>query len=125
MNPLRLLLVISVVFLSLPPVESRDASSIHKRVIDHWSVERQRAAIPRDLVIDHRGLGYLKGKGGVLIPYGHTVKADVDARFLMESPVVVIQRFLKSAIWILHKVVILVLHTHFPQRSPMSLASSL
>ena len=31
---------------------------------------------PRDLVIDQRGLGYLRGADGGLTPYGHSVAAD-------------------------------------------------
>ena len=41
------------------------------------------SAIPRDLVIDHRGLGYLRGVDGSLTPYGHDVAAErrpVDPR---------------------------------------------
>lgn len=45
------------------------------RVINHWSKERIAQAIPRDLVIDERGLGYLRKRDGALEPYGHTVAA--------------------------------------------------
>ena len=34
------------------------------------------AAIPRDLVIDHRGLGYLQLPNGTLRPYGHGIAAE-------------------------------------------------
>lgn len=37
-----------------------------------WTSKRISSAQPRDLVVDHRGLGYLRGKGGKLIPYGHS-----------------------------------------------------
>jgi hypothetical protein len=46
------------------------------RVIEHWTPERRAAAIPRDLVIDERGLGYLRAPGGVLVPYGHNISAQ-------------------------------------------------
>ncbi len=42
-------------------------------VIDHWTPERRAASIPRDLVIDSRGLGYMRYTGDVLVPYGHNV----------------------------------------------------
>ncbi|MFP5310013.1 MAG: trypsin-like serine peptidase [Actinomycetes bacterium] len=42
-----------------------------ERVAGHWSTARQAAASPRDLVVDHRGLGYLRGAGGRLAPHGH------------------------------------------------------
>ena len=37
-----------------------------------WTSKRLAAAQPRDLVIDHRGMAYLKGKSGKLSPYGHS-----------------------------------------------------
>ncbi len=43
---------------------------------EHWTSARRAAAIPRDLVVDQRGLGYLKGKDGSLTPYGHSVAAE-------------------------------------------------
>ena len=43
---------------------------------DYWTPARRAAATPRDLVIDHRGLGYLKGVDGSLQPYGHSVAAE-------------------------------------------------
>jgi hypothetical protein len=42
----------------------------------HWTAARIAAAIPRDLVVDHRGLGYVRGPGGALTPHGHEVAAD-------------------------------------------------
>lgn len=46
------------------------------RAIQHWTPERRAAAIPRDLVIDERGLGYLRAPGGQLLPYGHNIAAQ-------------------------------------------------
>jgi hypothetical protein len=46
------------------------------RVAEHWTPERRAAAIPRDLVIDERGLGYLRGHGNSLTPYGHNIQAQ-------------------------------------------------
>lgn len=43
---------------------------------EHWTPARRAAAIPRDLVVDERGLGYLRGKDGSLTPYGHSVAAE-------------------------------------------------
>ena len=40
----------------------------------HWTAARQRAAIPRDLVIDERGLAFRQGAKGTLVPHGHTSK---------------------------------------------------
>src|SRR5258706_15525470 len=45
-------------------------------VIEHWTPERRAAAIPRDLLIDERGLGYLRGQGNSLTPYGHDIAAQ-------------------------------------------------
>ena len=47
-----------------------------KEVIDHWTPARINSAIPRDLVIDHRGLGYLRGPGNSLTPHGHDIAAQ-------------------------------------------------
>jgi hypothetical protein len=44
-------------------------------VVAHWTAERRARALPRDLVIDARGLGYLRRPDGSLTPYGHTVAA--------------------------------------------------
>lgn len=52
------------------------ASPQSARIIEHWTAERRAQAIPRDLVIDHRGYGYLKGKDGRLTPYGHSVAPE-------------------------------------------------
>jgi hypothetical protein len=46
-------------------------------VIDHWTAGRRAAAVPRDLVLDERGLGYLRLPGGALRPYGHDVAAVI------------------------------------------------
>lgn len=50
----------------------------------YWTDERVAAAMPRDLVIDHRGLGYLRSADGALSPYGHSVAAE--ARPLQSTP---------------------------------------
>ena len=50
-----------------------------ERAIQHWTPERRAAAIPRDLVIDERGLGYLRAPGHQLIPYGHNIAAKPAA----------------------------------------------
>lgn len=55
------------------------AQAANQRALDvaaHWTPERQAAATPRDLVIDSRGLGYLRGANGSLEPYGHSVAAQ-------------------------------------------------
>ncbi len=49
------------------------------RVIEHWTQDRRQMAKPRDLVIDPRGLGYLRRQDGSLQPYGHQISATGDA----------------------------------------------
>jgi len=57
--------------------QSRKPIDVDKaRVVEHWTKERRAAAIPRDLVIDPRGLGYLRMPDKSLVPYGHTVAAQ-------------------------------------------------
>jgi hypothetical protein len=38
--------------------------------LDYWTADRIAAAQPRDLFIDHRGLGYTKNNKGKFVPYG-------------------------------------------------------
>jgi hypothetical protein len=38
---------------------------------EHWTAERMAAAIPRDLVLDERGLSYLQRPDGTLQAHGH------------------------------------------------------
>jgi hypothetical protein len=47
-----------------PPPQSRS-----------WDAARLANATPRDLVIDHRGLAYLRGASGTLTPHGHATPA--------------------------------------------------
>ena len=51
-----------------------------KAVFDHWTPERRAAAIPRDLVIDGRGYGYLRLSDGTLVPHGHDVAAQTSGQ---------------------------------------------
>jgi hypothetical protein len=44
-------------------------------VFEYWTLERRANALPRDLVIDPRGLGYLRQRDGSLQPHGHDVPA--------------------------------------------------
>ena len=53
-----------------------DNSARRQAVIDHWTAERRAAAMPRDLRIDNRGLGYLRRPDGSLVPYGHQIEAE-------------------------------------------------
>ena len=55
-------------------------------VFDYWSSERRATAIPRDLRVDPRGLGYLKRPDGSLEPHGHDVPALAQASGRAASP---------------------------------------
>lgn len=58
--------------------QDREPIKVDKaRVIQHWTKERRANAIPRDLFIDARGLGYIKRPDGTLKPYGHEVPARI------------------------------------------------
>ena len=48
----------------------------NQQVIDHWTPARINSAMPRDLVIDERGLGYMRRPGGGFEPYGHNIAAQ-------------------------------------------------
>ena len=47
-----------------------------QKVFDFWTAEKIAQAQPRDLLIDSRGLAYMKGRNGELTPYGHSVRPD-------------------------------------------------
>ena len=49
------------------------------KILKHWTADKIAAAEPRDMVIDHRGLGYIKGKKGKLTPYGHSNKPELTS----------------------------------------------
>lgn len=67
--------------------QARKPIAVEKaRVVEHWTKERRAAAIPRDLVIDERGLGYLRLPDGSLRPYGHDVAALEAPRAQTPSP---------------------------------------
>ncbi|MEN8238985.1 MAG: hypothetical protein ABFR53_07270 [Actinomycetota bacterium] len=78
---LRVLAGISIVFLSAglfspSALAGVDESERRQKVIDHWTPERRAAAQPRDMVIDHRGLGYIRRADGSLQPHGHQISAE-------------------------------------------------
>ncbi len=50
-----------------------------EKVLKHWTKARIDAAQPRDMVIDHRGLAYERGKDGKLKPHGHDRPAELTA----------------------------------------------
>jgi hypothetical protein len=52
----------------------------HARIVEHWTGARRAAAVPRDLRIDPRGLGYLRNPDGSLQPYGHGIAAQASNR---------------------------------------------
>jgi len=54
---------------------SPTAAEQHARIVEHWTAERRARAIPRDLAVDSRGLGYLRMPDGSFTPYGHAVAA--------------------------------------------------
>jgi hypothetical protein len=68
------LVVAAIQSTAAPPAGSPAAD--HARIVAHWTPERMAAAIPRDLRIDARGLGYLQRPDGSLQPYGHSIAAE-------------------------------------------------
>lgn len=75
-----LILMNLVVLMSISDIvhANSNASTISMdkaRVVEHWTRERKASAIPRDLVIDKKGLGYLRKPDGSLLPYGQHVSS--------------------------------------------------
>ena len=73
-------MLLALVALNAHAQDRRPIDPGKARVVEHWTSERRASAIPRDLVIDPRGLGYLRQPNGVLTPYGHQVAAQTPAR---------------------------------------------
>jgi hypothetical protein len=67
--------IIALVPLDAAAQSARGLEARAARAVQHWTPERRAAAIPRDLVIDERGLGYLRMPGNKLVPYGHQIAA--------------------------------------------------
>ncbi len=57
-----------------------------QQVIDHWTPERRAAAIPRDLVMDPQGKGYLRKPDGSLEPYGLRQESQGSGQTPMARP---------------------------------------
>jgi len=72
-----LLATASAILVNAVPAQAqgRAPSADAKRVMEFWTKARRDSAIPRDLAIDKRGLGYLRKPDGSLEPYGHSVAA--------------------------------------------------
>jgi hypothetical protein len=58
-----------------PPEDGTPVAAVAR----HWTPERLAAAQPRDLLVDERGLGYLRRSDGRLTPHGHQVAPVVPA----------------------------------------------
>jgi len=71
-----LLLTGNTVAQQAEPGNNRSMDPAKARVVEHWTNERRAAAVPRDFVIDSRGLGYLRRPDGTLQPYGHQIVAE-------------------------------------------------
>jgi hypothetical protein len=67
--------VIAACLFSAAAEAGNDKAAQRAAVIDHWNAERRAAAQPRDMVIDERGLGYLRRADGSLRPHGHQIEA--------------------------------------------------
>ena len=65
------LIVALLAALSATASPQADAADDEISVFDYWTPARMANAIPRDLVVDERGLGYLRLPDGTLRPYGH------------------------------------------------------
>ncbi len=61
-----------------PSPTASNVSAEHARVFEHWSPARRAAAIPRDLVLDARGQGYLRRPDGGLELYGNRLAEAED-----------------------------------------------
>ncbi|MFZ8998483.1 MAG: trypsin-like serine peptidase, partial [Ilumatobacteraceae bacterium] len=74
---IRRISIVAAVLLGSLTVSSISSADVPPPdAIGYWTPARISTAVPRDLRIDHRGLGYLRAPDGVLRPYGHAVPAS-------------------------------------------------
>lgn len=66
-----ILIAFSIVAGNAAAQSPRPIDPAKARIVDYWTAERRANAIPRDLRIDPRGLGYLRRPDGSLVPHGH------------------------------------------------------
>jgi len=70
---------LALTFSMTATAHAQGASDRANKVLKHWTAERIAAAEPRDMLIDHRGKGYIRGKKGKLTPHGHSNKPELTA----------------------------------------------
>lgn len=56
------------------------------KVVNHWTNERITSAIPRDMVIDKKGFGYIRREDGALIPHGHKRLTEYGSKIPKAKP---------------------------------------
>jgi len=58
-----------------------------QRILEHWTADRIAAAETRDMVIDHRGKAFIRGKRGALRSYGHNFRPELtsDSRRVQQT----------------------------------------
>ena len=81
-NIKRILITGTAIGLSMTMATAAHAAEPNERakgVFKHWTADRIAAAEPRDLVIDHRGKGYIRGKKGKLTPHGHADQPELTS----------------------------------------------
>lgn len=71
--------IIAACLFGAPAQAENDKAAKRAAVIEYWTSARRAAAQPRDMVIDHRGLGYLRRADGSLQPHGHQIEAQDQA----------------------------------------------
>ena len=71
---LMALLVLAGLMAAVPASAGRAAPSKGGGPAAYWTPARQKAAVPRDLRLDDRGLAYLEQADGTLAPHGHATK---------------------------------------------------
>ncbi len=77
MKPLHALIAVIMMITSAYSVAAPNESPQARkdRIVKHWTPERRAEAIPRDLLIDENGRGYIRMRYGTLLPHGHNTPA--------------------------------------------------
>lgn len=79
--------VVAALAIAIPASAGGSRAAERNPVAQHWTAARRAAATPRDLVLDSRGLAYLRRADGSLAPHGHAAGQLFASRAAVAKPV--------------------------------------
>ena len=73
---------LTVIAIAIPFIStgiSAAPSEKSKRIVEYWTPERIKSAIPRDMRIDAQGRGFIRRQDGSFIPHGHSQLTQISS----------------------------------------------